>query len=64
VADTRCLDLNQHLAGTRTVELDGRDFKGFAGCKGNGSANIHEIVSSVFKSRAAQLCSGGMTICV
>ena len=64
VADARCLDLNQDLAGARTVELDGGDFKGFAGCKGDGGANIHEIVSSVCKSRAAQLCPGGITICV
>jgi hypothetical protein len=43
VADARCLNLNQDLAVARTVELDGDDFKGFAGRKGDGGANIHEI---------------------
>ena len=49
VADARCLDLNQDLAGARTVELDSGDFKGFAGCKRDGCANIHEIVPRALK---------------
>jgi hypothetical protein len=43
VTDAGRLDLDQDLAGARTVELDCGDFKGFAGRKGNGGANIHEI---------------------
>src|SRR6516162_1054194 len=59
VADARCLDLNQDLAGARTVELDGGDFKGFAGCKGDGGANIHEIVSSsVNRARLSSALAG------
>jgi hypothetical protein len=44
VTDAGGLDFDQDLAGARTVELDSGDFKGFAGCKRDGGANIHEIV--------------------
>jgi hypothetical protein len=44
VTDAGRLDIDQDLAGARTLELDGGDFKGLAGCKGDGGANIHDIV--------------------
>jgi hypothetical protein len=44
VTDTGRFDLDQDLAGARTVELDGGNFEGLAGCKGDGGANIHDIV--------------------
>ncbi len=41
VADAGRLDLDQHFAGARAVELDGGHFKRFAGAEGDGGANIH-----------------------
>jgi hypothetical protein len=51
VTDARCLYFDQNLAGARAVELDSGDFKGFASCKRDGGANIHEIVSSLYLKR-------------
>ena len=49
VTDAGRLEFDQDLAGARTVELDSGDFKGFAGCKRDGCANIHEIVPRALK---------------
>ena len=41
VADAGGLDFDQHLAFARSLELDGRDFKRFAGGESYGGANVH-----------------------
>jgi hypothetical protein len=51
VTDTGRFDLDQDLAGARTVELDGGNFEGLAGCKGDGGANIHDIVPRLDRVR-------------
>lgn len=40
VADAGCLDLDQNFAGTRSIEMNGGDFKRFAGRNGDGGADI------------------------
>jgi hypothetical protein len=44
VADAGCPDFNQDFAGARAVKLDCGDFKGLAGRKRDGGANVHEII--------------------
>ena len=51
VTDTSRFDLDQDLAGARTVELDGGNFEGLAGAKGDGGANIHDIVPRLDRVR-------------
>ena len=47
VADAGRLDLDQHLAGARAVELDGRHFQRLAGRIGHGGANVHSFLGLV-----------------
>ena len=47
VADAGRLDLDQHLAGARAVELDGGHFERLAGAEGHGGANVHGHCKSV-----------------
>ena len=44
MTDTGRLDLDQHFAGARAIELDRRDFKRFAGGECHGGAHIHEFL--------------------
>lgn len=37
------LDLNQHLAFARAIQLHGFDGKGFAGFKSHGSTDVHGV---------------------
>jgi hypothetical protein len=53
VTDTGGLDLDQDLAGTRSVEGNGGDLKRFAGSKGDGSANLHADILASLKLRLA-----------
>ncbi len=46
VADAGGLDLDQHLAGLRPLELNRLDHQGFAGLVGHGGAHIHAFTSS------------------
>ena len=41
VADAGGLDLDQHLALARSLELDGGDFQRLAGGDSDGGANVH-----------------------
>ena len=41
VADAGRLDLDQHLAGPRAVEVDLHDLQRLSGCDGNGGAGFH-----------------------
>ena len=50
VADAGRLDLDEHLARARAVELHLRHFERFAGCEGHGGTNVHVD---------PQDCSGG-----
>jgi hypothetical protein len=43
VADTRGLDLDQHLALARSFELNSRYFQRLSGSDSDGGANIHGI---------------------
>ena len=43
VADAGRLDLDQHLAGLRAVELDGHDFERLARFDSDCGANVHAI---------------------
>ena len=63
MTDAGCPDFDHDFAGARAVELDGRDFERLARRKGNGGANIHQIVPRSLPE-LDQLCSGGMTIWV
>ena len=59
VADARCLGLNQDLAGARTVELDGGDFKGFAGCKATAArTSMRSFPRSVNRARLSSALAG------
>ena len=51
VADAGGLDLDQHFALARPLELDGGDFQRLAGGDGDGGANIHGIPRSIFDDR-------------
>ena len=48
VADAGGLDLDQHFAFARSLELDGGYFQRLSGGDGNGGANIHGY-SSLFR---------------
>jgi hypothetical protein len=50
VADAGRLDLDQHLAGARAVELDGGHFERLAGAEGDGGANIHGLLACFAKA--------------
>ena len=52
VADAGRLDLDQHLAGPRPVELDGRHFERLAGRERHRRAHVHGRPRSVCKSVA------------
>jgi hypothetical protein len=39
------LDLDQHLAVARPVQIDLHDLKGLAGGDGNGGASLHQAYS-------------------
>ena len=49
VADAGRLDLNQHLAGLRAVELDGHDFERLARLHGDCGANVHSDPYTVYR---------------
>jgi hypothetical protein len=53
VAHAGRLDLDQHFAGLRPLELDGGDFKRLSGLEGYGGTNVHD---SLLEDRNSQIC--------
>src|SRR5262245_61674544 len=47
VTDSRRLDLDQHFAGLRSLEIELHDLKRFLGLKGHGGAGFHLMHSQL-----------------
>ncbi len=58
VANAGRLDLDQHFAGARAVELDRRHFQRLAGRISHGGANIHAILTRVWLTMTLRGCDG------
>jgi len=58
VADSRGLDLDEHLTGARAVELRVGHFQRFAGREGHGGTNIHDDPQgrNVGEAKGAKVC--------